>query len=361
MYREYFGLVREPFNIAPDPSFLYLSPSHREALAQLIYGINARKGFIVLTGEVGTGKTTLIRTLLDQLDDKTHTAFIFNTVVGPRDLLRYLCEDFRLIELGSNHAEIHDYLTLLHRFLLEAYRRGDGVVVIIDEAQNLSGDVLETVRLLSNFETSTDKLLQILMVGQPELGLRLNSLELRQLKQRVTLRYHLKPLTLLECRAYIDWRMQVAGGTPAVFSQKAMEVIFHYSKGIPRVINVLCDNGMLTAYGLGKQAVDAAMIEEIAGDLNLIPGPEPSPSYRKPPSAHIGRRGTASSWKKGTGGRWKSWLMALFFLSLVAGGLAYVWVRFPDFHAVYMDLINEIVEEFKQTLGRLRWVEFLKP
>jgi general secretion pathway protein A len=269
LYQQYFGLRDAPFNISPDPDFLFLSASHREALAQISYGISGKKGFIVLTGEVGTGKTTLIRSLLNQVSTNTHTALIFNNVASARDLMRYICEDFGIAGLKNYRQDIHDYVVSLNEFLLDKYQRGENCALIIDEAQNLSLDVLESVRLLSNFETSKDKLLQILLVGQPELSDRLNSSDLRQLKQRVTLRYRLRNLTLLETGEYIGNRLKIAGGDPAVFTIKAVETIYAYSSGIPRVINVLCDNGLLTAFALGRRVVDASMIREVAEDLNL--------------------------------------------------------------------------------------------
>jgi type II secretory pathway predicted ATPase ExeA len=271
-YLNHFGLVQEAFKVTPDPSFLYMSASHREALAQLSYGIKARRGFVVLTGEVGTGKTTLTHALLNELGQSTQTALIFHSIVNPLDLLRYVCEDFGLLEDGSDHKGLHDYFTLLNRFLLDSYRKGQNCALIIDEAQNLSSEVLESIRILSNFETSQDKLLQILLVGQPELAARLNSPELRQLKQRVTLRYHLRPLSFVECREYIARRLEVAGGDIGIFTTKALESVYRYAAGIPRLVNVLCDNGMLTAYALEKREVDAAMVREVADDLNLNAG-----------------------------------------------------------------------------------------
>jgi len=268
--REHFGLVRQPFAVSPDPTFLYQSPSHRTALAQLIYGIKARRGFVVLTGEVGTGKTMAIHSLLRELNDgHTHFASVFGLISNPNDLLRSVCDDLDLIPPREHPKDIYDYLVLLNRFLLDSYRKRDDVVLILDEAQNLSAEVLESVRLLSNFETSQDKLVQILLVGQPELGARLNAPELRQLKQRVAVRYHLSPLSLSECKEYIARRLEVAGGGVSIFPASAVEAVYAHAGGIPRLINVLCNNGMLAAYALGKTTVDAAMIEEVARDLNL--------------------------------------------------------------------------------------------
>jgi general secretion pathway protein A len=272
LYQSHFGLTHAPFNITPDPGYLYLSTSHREALAQLSYGIKARKGFVVLTGEVGTGKTTLIHSLLNDLNEGTNTALVFSTVVTPIDLLRYVCEEFKLVELRQARAELHDYLVLLNEFLLEKYRAGENCVLIIDEAQNLNAEILESIRVLSNFETSTDKLLQILLVGQPELAARLNTPELRQLKQRVTLRHHLRALSLYECQEYIATRLQKSGGHSSIFAAGATEAIYQYSSGIPRLVNILCDNALLTTYAVGKHEVDVAIVREVAEDLNLVSG-----------------------------------------------------------------------------------------
>jgi type II secretory pathway predicted ATPase ExeA len=269
LYQTHFGLSQAPFNITPDPSFLYLSPSHREGLAQLSYGIRGRKGFVVLTGEVGTGKTTLIHALLKDLNGSAQTALIFSTITSPADLLRSVCEEFGLIEPKRPLQDIHDYLVSLNEFLLESYRKGENCALIVDESQNLSAEVLESIRLLSNFETSKDKLLQILLVGQPELALRLNSPELRQLKQRVMLRHHLRALSLQESCEYVQNRLKVAGGGQTIFTPNALESIYSYSGGIPRIVNVLCDNALLTGYALGSREIDTAIIREVAEDLSI--------------------------------------------------------------------------------------------
>ncbi|MPZ76788.1 MAG: AAA family ATPase [Deltaproteobacteria bacterium] len=269
LYKEHFGLRQGPFNITADPEFLYLSASHREGLAQLSYGIKGRKGFVVLTGEVGTGKTTLIHTLLGELGGDTRTALIFSHIADPLDLLRYICNEFDLKVPKNSRGDLYEHLTLLNAYLLARYRAGENCALIIDEAQNLSAEVLESVRLLSNFETSKDKLLQILLVGQPELSNRLNSQELRQLKQRVTLRHHLRPLTLKECQEYVANRLRIAGGDSALFTPKALELICACSGGIPRIINVVCDNALLTGYTLGKAIVGDSIVRQVAEDLNL--------------------------------------------------------------------------------------------
>lgn len=269
LYQRHFGFTLAPFNITPDPGFLYLSPSHREGLAQLRYGIEARRGFIVLTGEVGTGKTTLIQSLLSQLPETTHTALIFSSIANSLDLLRYVCEEFKLVEPLEHIRDFHDYMYLLNVFLLRRYREGENTALIIDEAQNLPSDVLESVRLLSNFETTKDKLLQILLAGQPELNDRLNAPQLRQLKQRVTLRHHLRALTLNECQEYIASRVKHAGGNSRLFTSRAIEAIHRYSGGLPRLVNVICDNSMINAYALDHRQIEPVLIQEVAEDLHL--------------------------------------------------------------------------------------------
>jgi type II secretory pathway predicted ATPase ExeA len=295
IYCKHFNLKREPFNITPDPGFLYLSDSHKEALAQLAYGVKGRRGFVVLTGEVGTGKTTLIQCLLRELNGNTKAAMVFNMVVDAKDLLRYICEKFGLLSATDAPREIHDYLAALDQFLLDCYRNGQNAALIIDEAQNLSTEVLENVRLLSNFETPTDKLLQIFLVGQPELGTRLNDPELRQLKQRIALRHHLRPLNLTECREYICRRLEVSEGSPTLFTSEAVEAIHEYAGGIPRIINILCDNGLLTAYALHKPTVESGMILEVARDLQLAISPG---LVRKPIDP---RGGSGTGFDHGTG------------------------------------------------------------
>jgi general secretion pathway protein A len=222
-----------------------------------------------LTGEVGTGKTTLIHALLNDLNGSAQTALIFSTIVSPVDLLRSVCEEFGLIEPKRPLQDIHDYLVFLNDFLLESYRKGENCALIIDESQNLSAEVLESIRLLSNFETSKDKLLQILLVGQPELAVRLNSPDLRQLKQRVMLRHHLRTLSLQECCEYVSNRLKIAGAERSIFTPTALESIHTYSGGIPRIVNVLCDNALLNGYALGRKEVDAGIIREVAEDLSI--------------------------------------------------------------------------------------------
>jgi len=291
VYNSYFGLKEAPFNITPDPSFLFESASHQEGLAQLQYGIEARRGFIVLTGEVGTGKTTLLQALLRKIGQDSKTALIFSAITSPLDLLRYVCEEFKLIEPMQGIRDAHDYIYLLNEFLLQEYRRGQNAALIIDEAQNLLPDVLESVRLLSNFETTKDKLLQILLVGQPELNDRLNTPQLRQLRQRITLRHHLRPLSLGECGQYIANRLKCAGASGQIFSTGSVDAVHYYSGGIPRLINVICDNAMISAYALEKHEIEARFIQEVADDLFLSDGvAKPVPGRREPPATVENRK-----------------------------------------------------------------------
>jgi len=367
VYQEHFGLIREPFNVTPDPSFLYLSTSHREALAQLIYGIKARKGFIVLTGEVGTGKTTLIRALLRELNgNNTQTSLIYNTIVTPKDLLRHVCDDYGIINYKQSRKSSLDYLEFLNEFLLESYKKSSNCALIIDEAQNLSCKALETIRLLSNFETAEDKLLQILLVGQPELATRLSSPELRQLKQRVTLRHHLRALNFAECSAYIAKRMEVAGGSSSVFTPRALETIYTYSGGVPRLVNILCDNGLLTAYALGQKSVKAPMIREVAEDLNITVPEKAAPLpvvkpligpllresvVRRSVARESAVRKSVASSSKATSQRWSNWVLLLVACSVLLSGVFYFWDQLlGDFSFLNLGLVSEMIEEFAKEL-----------
>jgi len=292
---QHFGLTREPFNITPDPSFLYLSASHQQALVRLLYGINARKGFIVLTGEVGTGKTTLLHCLLQELKKRnTQSTLIVNTVNHSKDLLRDVCEDLGFTAFQGDRQNVHTYLRLLNQLLLESYHKGKNVTLIIDEAQNLSSRVLENIRLMSNFETSEDKLLQIVLAGQPELSDRLNAPELRQLKQRIVLFHNLKPLNFGECAEYIATRLEVAGVTRPIFTSEALEAVYSYSGGLPRLINVLCDNGLLAAYSSGGRRVRAEMIREIAEERSLAAHVEEAPRMKLAASMGYERPGSSA-------------------------------------------------------------------
>jgi general secretion pathway protein A len=250
MYQEFYGFREPPFNITPDPRFLYFSARHREALEHLLYGIRERKGFVQITGEVGAGKTTLCRAALERLGPRFRTALILNPVMSATQLFRTI-----LVELGltpPGRADRVAYLDILNEFLLAQVPKGEDVVLLIDEAQDLSSELLEQVRLLSNLETDRQKLLQIVLIGQPELKTMLDEHHLRQLRQRITVRYHLPPLSREETELYIYYRMQVAGGNGRpTFSRWALSRIHRYSNGVPRLINAVCDTAMLAGYVAG--------------------------------------------------------------------------------------------------------------
>jgi general secretion pathway protein A len=256
----FFGLEQKPFNPTPDPRFLYLSPGHREGLAQLLYGVQEHKGFILLTGNIGTGKTTLLRTLLNRLDGNTASAFVFDTTLPFEGLLEYILEDFGVAKPGESHVQ---RLIALNNFLIERRRAGQNTVLILDEAQNLDLHALEQIRLLSNFETETEKLLQILLVGQPELLDKLDRPELRQLKQRIGLRGRILPLTAEQTRDYIRTRLRIAGASDlGLFSDAAITRIAEYSGGIPRLINTLCDHCLLVGYADQIRRINRTIVEE---------------------------------------------------------------------------------------------------
>ena len=269
MYHEYYGLVRSPFEMTPDPAFLVLSDSHREGLATLVYAVRSRKGFVLLTGEVGTGKTTLLHSLLAQLDRETAAAFLFNPLLEPLDFFRVLFDEFGIEQACYSKAE---YLLALNRFLIDRLARDLPTLLIMDEAQNLSAEMLEEIRLLSNLETPSSKLLQIMLVGQPELAEKLAKPELRQLRQRIVLRHSLRPFTEQELHHYIDERLRLAGYTgKALFENGALRELYRVTGGIPRLINVVCDGALLLGYGREWATLGADAIREVARDLALVP------------------------------------------------------------------------------------------
>ncbi len=267
MYESFFGFKEKPFTMTPDPRFLYLSKTHREALAQLIYGVKERKGFVVLSGEVGTGKTTIVRALLERLDQSCQVAYVFNPKLSVVEFLKYVCHDFGFEVNGE--AKI-DYLIKLHDFLIESQNEGKTTVLIVDEAQNSDAAMFEEIRMLTNLETSSQKLLQIFLVGQPELNELLEKTESWQLKQRISTRYHLIPLDQPETKEYIHTRMRIAGARRLnCFTEGAIHRIYEYSQGIPRLINNLCDNSLLIGYATDAPVVNEKTVRESAADLRL--------------------------------------------------------------------------------------------
>lgn len=271
MYLKFYGLNEPPFTITPNPRFLFYSAKHREAFNHLLYGIRERKGFVQLTGEVGAGKTTLCRAMLEELGPEYCTALILNPVLDANDLLKAIGMEFGLAVAGLDRLEV---LQVLNQFLIEQAKLGKDCVLIIDEAQNLSDDLLEQVRLISNLETDDRKLLQIVLMGQPELRDRLDEPQLRQLRQRITVRYHLRPLSRAEIGHYVQHRLQTAGSTGGpFFTMPALWRIHRYSKGVPRLVNALCDKCLLAGFVRQVDVIDFRMvglaIRELEGHIDV--------------------------------------------------------------------------------------------
>ena len=267
MYNNFFKLKVSPFGTSPDPRFLYMMPHTREALACLEYGISARKGFTVLTGEVGTGKTTLLRRALGSFHNRrVSTSFVFNPRLEVLDFLEFVLTDFGIVPSARTKSGM---LLQLNRWLIERYRMEETCVVVVDEAQNLSWDLLEEIRLLTNLETSSEKLLQIVLSGQPELEEKLRHPSVRQLRQRVALWCRTQALTAQQTQAYIAERLRIAGATHAIFDPEAIDLVHRYSRGIPRIINLLCEHSLISAYVEQAQHVRAEMIEAVAVELEL--------------------------------------------------------------------------------------------
>lgn len=269
MYKSFFGLKENPFNVNPDPRYLFLTKQIEEALSGLMYGIQTRKGFITLTGEVGTGKTTLVNRLLDWLHLKrTKTAFLFNSRMNTNQLFDFIMAEF---DIPCDNKSKSQQLMKLNHWLLDRYRAGETAVLIVDEAQNLTFPVLEEIRLLTNLETSTEKLLQIVLSGQPELEERLKLPQLRQLRQRITLRCRTTPLTKEQTREYVQERLRIAGADPLqeIFSAKALESIHYFSMGIPRVINLLCEHALINSFVEQQKIVESKVIDDVAREFQL--------------------------------------------------------------------------------------------
>jgi general secretion pathway protein A len=267
MYASFFGLNEKPFSITPDPRYLFLSERHAEALAHLVYGVNEAGGFIQLTGEVGTGKTTVVRSLLAQAPKHAEIALILNPRMTPAEFLLAICEELGLKVAAGSERSLKDLVDLLSRHLLKAHAEGKRIVLVVDEAQNLATEVLEQVRLLTNLETETQKLLQIILIGQPELRELLGRVELRQLAQRITGRYHLDPLSGDEAAAYVRHRLRVAGATREIFANGALREIQRLSGGVPRLINIISDRALLGAFTEDRHVVSASVVRRAAGEV----------------------------------------------------------------------------------------------
>lgn len=268
MYREFYGLKEKPFSVTSDPDFLFLSRVHKEALSHLVYGIKERKGFLEITGDIGAGKTTLCRALLRQLDINTKTAFIFNSTLPELQLFQAIAEDFGIVLERKNKISI---LKQFNNFLIEELSNGNNVVLIIDEAQNLKTSILEEIRMLSNLETDRAKLFQIVLVGQPELKNKLNSSGLKQLKQRIGVRFHITPLEKFEISKYIYHRLTVAGSNGEIrFNDEAIDAIYKYSGGIPRLINMVCDKALLLGYVIETKEIKSSIVERSICELEGV-------------------------------------------------------------------------------------------
>lgn len=269
MYAAYFGLNENPFSLSPGPRYLFLSEQHRDALNCLIYGIKEKKGFVLLSGDIGMGKTTICRSLLASLDDSMETALIFNTAVSDLDLLETILGEYG-VDIRETPRTRKNYIDVLNDFLLKNFSAGKTAVLLIDEAQNLSHGVLEQIRMLSNLETETEKLIQIILIGQPEINNNLMLPALRQLNERITVRYALKPLSLAEVREYIHHRLRVANGPGSLtFTRGAYSLIYHFSEGIPRRINALCDRALLIAYTKNSAKIDRKTVRLAVHDIGV--------------------------------------------------------------------------------------------
>lgn len=265
MYKKFFSFRERPFKLVPNPEYYYVSRSHEEAMAHLSYAISEGDGFVEITGEVGTGKTTLCRVFLENLDERTEVAYIFNPRLGPKQLLKTIADE---LGIRCRSEDIKDLIDALNIYLIQMKSEGKRVVLLVDEAQNLSRRVLEQLRLLSNLETNRSKLLQIILVGQPELGQLLDSYDLRQLAQRITLSCHLSPLTFREVREYIEHRILVASSkTQVPFSGSAVRLIYRFSKGVPRLINIVCDRSLLTAFSRNRQKITGGIVRAAIREL----------------------------------------------------------------------------------------------
>ncbi len=264
MYNKFYGFKENPFTITPNSKFFFASNKHAEALNTLIYAIIARKGFVVITGEIGSGKTTVCRTLLNKLDNDTHTALITNTHLNPKDLLLTIMEELEIEYTPGSKAKL---LSQLNNYLIEQLRRDHNVVLIVDEAQNLSPSVLEEIRMLSNLETESEKLIQIILLGQPELKQKLALNRLEQLRQRIAVYYHLSPLTREETKEYIRYRLQmVSESNRPYFTESALDLVYEFSKGVPRLVNQICDSALLTGYADGVSQIDEKILQNAIKD-----------------------------------------------------------------------------------------------
>ena len=325
MYEEYYGFTEKPFSLTPDPKYLFKSASHASAFELLQYAVRRREGFVVITGDIGTGKTTLCRALLEQVDRRTFTALVLNPFLSEEDLLRLILQEFGVVSreeikrgrlLGVSKQEL---IETLNEFLLSLRSLGAQALLIIDEAQNLPLQVLEQIRILSNLETAKEKLLQIVLVGQSNLKDLLRRAELRQLDQRVSIRYDLKPLSPEETSAYIQHRLSVAGGGAAVaFAPKALARVYRYTSGIPRLINLLCDRALLSAFSAHTNRVVPEHVESAAKSLELVAAEAPLRTWLR--------------------GRFGPFAAGVTIAGMLGGGAAALW-HYREYAALMLQLV----------------------
>jgi general secretion pathway protein A len=343
IYLPFYGLERDPFGVTPDPEFLFMTPGHREALAQLLYGIQERKGFILVTAEVGMGKTTLLQALRRELDSTTAVAYVSNSMLPFQGLLEYMLEDFEIQKPGESHAQ---RLVTLQNFLLERHRTGQNTVLILDEAQNLYPQTLEQIRLLSNFETTKEKILQIVLVGQPELLARLELPELRQLKQRIGMLCSIPRMTRNATRNYMRTRLRLAGANDAgIFTEEAVTRINDYADGIPRIVNTLCDHCLLIGYADQTRRIDRDIVEQAIGYLEA--GAVPRQTRRTRVRARTGRSRARPS--RMTPLRWG----LLGTSAALVAGVAMTFVAHPSLLPHAMDLSTTYLSDIARMVRTL--------
>jgi general secretion pathway protein A len=343
IYLNFYGLAREPFGVTPDPEFLFMTPGHREVLAQLLYAVQERKGFILVTAEVGMGKTTLLSALRQQLDSTTAVAYVSNSMLPFQGILEYMLEEFELEKPGESPAQRH---VTLQNFLIERHRTGQDTVLILDEAQNLYPQTLEQIRLLSNFETTKEKILQIVLVGQPELLTRLEMPELRQLKQRIGMICSIPPMTRAGTRNYIRTRLRLAGAQDlGLFGDDALQRIVEYAEGIPRVVNTVCDHCLIIGYADQTRRIDGKIVAEAiayleAGRLPRQRSRQGSRVRARPGTARVraARRASAVRWG------------LLGMSAAVVAGVAAVALVYPDTFPQVVDLSTSYVTDLARTV-----------
>lgn len=349
IYLDFYGLERDPFGATPDPDFLFLTPGHKEALAQLLYAIQEKKGFILVTAEVGMGKTTLLQALRHELDSTTAVAYVSNSMLPFPGILEYMLEDFEIQKPGESHAQ---RLVVLQNFLLERHRTGQSTVLILDEAQNLYPQTLEQIRLLSNFETTKEKILQIVLVGQPELLARLDLPELRQLKQRIGILCTIPAMTHSGSRNYIRTRLRLAGARDlGIFTEEALALISTQAAGIPRVVNTLCDHCLLIGYADQTRRIDADIVEQA---LSYLHGGSPVRARRREQQR---ARSTPRVARRRARRRMTSlrWAVLGACTAVVVAGAAVVWLH-PDLVTGAVDLsgrqLSDIARSLRSLVGR---------